>query len=107
MSNKVFKQHPRLKRYYETTDGTKFFDEGLAKNHAKTLKEKEVKTVKKGKNLEDKPNPMLAAKLRGEAISKMDTVAEVEKALEGETAKTVKEAGEARIEQLKLTENPE
>ena len=45
--------------------------------------------------------PMAQAKLRIEALEKLETVEAVEKALEGETAKSVKKAGEAKIEALK------
>lgn len=49
--------------------------------------------------------PMAQAKLRIEAIEKLETIEAVEKALEGESAKSVKKAGEAKIEALKTTEN--
>ena len=42
---------------------------------------------------------------RIEANDKLETIEEVEKALEGETAKTVKEAGEKRIEAIKASQN--
>ncbi len=43
----VFKKYPKLDRYYETSDGMKFFRENDARNHAKTLDDKSVKTVVK------------------------------------------------------------
>ncbi|HET8839740.1 MAG TPA: hypothetical protein VFM82_12190 [Flavobacteriaceae bacterium] len=55
-------------------------------------------TVKEPK--EKKENPIQAAKKRADAIAEMDRVENVEKALEGETAKSVIEAGENRIKEL-------
>lgn len=132
--NKVFKQHPNLKEYHETSDGTKFFNPHDAKNHAKSLKDNTVKTVKRGAASEpeadqktsksakaEKPaakstgkksdkvdskdlTPMAAAKLRVEAIEKLKTVKEVEAALEGETANSVKKAGQDRIAAIKAAD---
>ena len=135
--NKVFKKHPNLSKYYETSDGTPFFRDHDAKNHAKSLKDKTVKTVERGaepvkektvkavktsekveapktekaaktsdkKEVEKgKLTPMQEAKLRVDAINEMATIAEVEKALEGETAKSVRKAGEERIAAIKATD---
>lgn len=35
--NNIFKQHPDLAEYFETSDGEKFYKEDLAKNHVRTL----------------------------------------------------------------------
>lgn len=114
----VFTANPKLAKYYKTSDGVKFFREHDAKTHARTLKDKDVETVKRpagstAKDSEKKTaskaenpeggeelTPMQKAKLRVEAIEKMATVEEVEKALEEETAKSVIKAGKARIEAI-------
>lgn len=110
--NKVFKNHPHLKQYHETSDGVKFHTEDTARAHAKSLKDKKVKKVERSDEVLNKTeapnpqaskeqlNPMQAAKLRVEAVEKMGTVAEIEKALEGETAKSVLKAGAERIASL-------
>lgn len=41
----VFKQNPSLEKVYCTSDGTPFYQENDAKNHAKTLDNKTVETV--------------------------------------------------------------
>lgn len=45
MSKEIFEQHPNLEKVYCTADGTPFYQENDAKNHAKTLKDKSVETV--------------------------------------------------------------
>jgi len=118
----VFKAHPKLEKYFKTSDGTKFFQEHDAITHGKSLKDKTVEPVKRPAEVEaDEPvkkpgtkkpekdstpgelTPMQKAKLRIEAIEKMETVAEVEKALEEETAKSVKAAGQERIEAIEAS----
>lgn len=42
---KVFEQNPHLAKVYCTSDGTPFYQENDAKNHAKTLDDKAVETV--------------------------------------------------------------
>lgn len=143
--NKVFKDHPSLKKYHETADGTKFYDEDAAKTHARSLDNRKVKTVyrseAKAETKEEpvvtKPKvakvkkemivktvtaetaqtedtkdaevdskdltPMAAAKLRVEAIDKLNSIEEVEKALKDETAGSVKKAGTKRIAALKAS----
>ncbi len=118
----VFKSHPKLEEYFETSDGTKFFQEHDAKTFSRTLKDKSVKTVKRPAEVEaDEPvtktpadkstkgskpeglTPMQKAKLRIEAIEKMETVAGVEEALKEETAKSVIAAGKAHIEAIEAS----
>ena len=43
----VFKANPKLTKYFKTSDGVKFFRDHDAKTHARTLKDKEVETVKR------------------------------------------------------------
>lgn len=113
----VFELNENLEAYHQTSDGTKFFREYDAKSHARGLKDKEIKRVKrkdevseentdapakkekkasKGKSL----TPMQEAKLRAEAVDKLENVEAVKEALKDETAKSVIKAGEARIETL-------
>lgn len=103
----VFKAHPNLKSYFQTSDGVKFFTAHDAKTHARSLDDKSVEEVKRGSSKDNKtakskpePSSFEKAKLRIDAIGALETVEEVEKALEGETAKTVREAGEKRIEAI-------
>ncbi|MGJ5643208.1 hypothetical protein [Formosa sp. S-31] len=114
-TDKVFKRNPNLGRYFKTSDGTPFYKKEHAKTHARGLKDKSVEEVvkpvakveadskkaseKTEANLEDL-TPMQKAKLRIRAIKKLDTVEAVKAALEGETAKTVIEAGELRIKAI-------
>lgn len=44
-TDNVFKVHPALKKYHKTSDGTAFFQETDAKNHAKNLEDKTVETI--------------------------------------------------------------
>lgn len=43
--DKVFENHPNLKVYYKTSDGTAFYTESDAKLHAKSLENKNVVSV--------------------------------------------------------------
>jgi hypothetical protein len=43
--NPVFEANPSLDCYFKTADGSPFFTENAANNHAKTLKDKTVKAV--------------------------------------------------------------
>lgn len=45
--NKIFQNNPQLDVYFETSDGTPFYTENAAKNHAKDLKDKEVKRIER------------------------------------------------------------
>lgn len=116
--SKIFKNNPNLKHYFKTSDGMAFFHEHHANTHAKTLEDRDVEKVKRpkdkksaskdqdksqngNKNNGTQETAAQAAKRRKEAIVKLETVEEVEKALEGETAKSVINAGNARIEEIK------
>ena len=50
--NELFKTNPNLKEAFVTADGTAFYNNNDAKNHAKTLKDKTVETVYNPKELE-------------------------------------------------------
>lgn len=56
----TFKNHPDLQEYFETSDGTQFYKEDVAKNHAKSL---EDKTVKKVSRPEEKEKQLSAAEI--------------------------------------------
>lgn len=43
--NEIFEAHPKLDCYFETSDGSCFYTENAAEAHAKTLKDKKVKSV--------------------------------------------------------------
>lgn len=45
--NKIFQNNPQLDAYFETSDGMPFYTENAAKNHAKDLKDKEVKRIER------------------------------------------------------------
>lgn len=45
MKTKIFKLHPNLEVFYQTSDGTAFFKDHDAKNHAQTLKNKKVTAI--------------------------------------------------------------
>jgi len=49
---KIFKSHPNLEKAYITSDGTPFYQESDAKNHAKTLKDKSVEPIYNEKELQ-------------------------------------------------------
>ena len=82
----TFKLYPDLKSYHETSDGQKFFIPTDAANHARTLTDRTVEEVKRGSekkaaNDDQKDSKILAiqaAKLRKEAIEKLETVEAVE-----------------------------
>lgn len=108
MKDPVFNANPKLEQYFKTADGNAFFTEHDAKNHATSLKSKKVEKVERPfveENTKATPvkkdlTPMAKAKLRIVAIEKMETVADIEKALKGETASTVIKAGESKIRVL-------
>lgn len=106
----VFKTHPNLKSYHQTSDGVKFFTPHDAKVHARNLEDKTIKAVNRSANAENAPakkeskkalNPMQQAKADVKEIATLETVEAVEAALEGKTASTVLKAGEERIDAIK------
>jgi hypothetical protein len=50
--HKIFETNPDLKKAYITSDGTPFYQDTDAKNHAKTLKDKTVEPVFNEKELQ-------------------------------------------------------
>ena len=51
--HKIFQSNPNLKKAFITSDGTPFYQENDAKNHAKTLKDKTVEPVFNEVELQD------------------------------------------------------
>jgi hypothetical protein len=47
VNNDPFKMYPNLDVYYQTSDGTAFFTQNAAENHAKTLENKTVTKITK------------------------------------------------------------
>lgn len=45
--NEIFRNNPGLTEFYQTSDGTAFYTENTALNHARTLKDKSVLRVEK------------------------------------------------------------
>lgn len=99
--NKIFKEIG-ASVYFETSDGVKFYKEYDAEAYARKLENKQVVRVEEEKT----ETPKLSAEDRIKNIEAMTSVADVKKALEGERAKTVIEAGEAMIALLKEKELP-
>ena len=95
----VFKTYPKVDEFFETSDEQKFFNESDAKNHARKLKDKHISKLERGVEMA-KQSSKPSAEERIEAIGKLETVEAVNEALKGETAKTVKQAGEDRIAEL-------
>ena len=52
MKNEIFKANPQLDCYFETSDGECFFTDNAAKDHAKSLADKTVKTHHKSDYVE-------------------------------------------------------
>lgn len=105
-SQDVFKQNPKLESYFQTSDGNNFFKDFDAKNHAKSLKNKAIKEVKKG----DSKAVLLSsqdAQLSPEEVKKINDIKKlvsieaVKKALEKETSEAVKIEGAKKIEAIK------
>lgn len=100
MDKKLFENNPNITEYFETSDGSKFYTENLAKNHARDLKDKAIKTVERP---EEKVEKISAADII-ELAPEMD-IDEATEYLENENGldkprKTVVEALTSRIEEL-------
>ncbi|WP_233860997.1 hypothetical protein [Tenacibaculum piscium] len=99
MSKNIFKINKSLDVAYKTSDGTFFYTENNAKNHAKTLKNKKVIKLTR----EDETENSLTEEEKLQAIKVMDLVEDVESFIKEENAEVVLEAGMARIEAIKTT----
>lgn len=99
----IFKDNPALERFHQTSDGTPFFNDGDARNHAKTLKDKTVKVVNKSDvaaaPAEDKKaKPALAADVIA-AIEAAEDLAALEQ-YKDDTRPTVVAAFNKKTEEL-------
>lgn len=104
----LFKQYPEMSEYYQTSDGTPFFKEETANTHARTLKDKRVKTVYRpdepeNENDEDLPKTETAkeiiAKLAEMNLESAQDYLAAEESLEA-PRKTVVDAIQKRIAEL-------
>lgn len=102
MSN-VFERYPNLEKYFQTSDGEKFFTESPAYNHAKTLDNKKVETVER-KAAEEKPKTAaeIIAMVPDMDFETAEATLDAENSAE-KPRKSVVEALEKRIAEL---ENP-
>lgn len=71
--NKIFNDNPELKEFYATSDGTAFYYESDAKNHARTLENKQIEHCVRGGFVEKIP-----VKLQEAAKPEEDTAPEDE-----------------------------
>lgn len=68
MSRDTFKNNPDLQELFVTSDGTEFYKEDTAKNHARTLEDKSVNSVSRP---EEKEVQLTAAEIIA-SIPEMD-----------------------------------
>ena len=93
MKNEIFKANPQLDCYFETTDGECFFTDNAAKDHAKSLADKTVKTHHKSDYVEpteeveevvEPTEPVEEIEVTAEIVEPTEPVVSVEaKATEG------------------------
>jgi hypothetical protein len=53
--DQIFKSNPNLKEYFRTADGIAFFTDNAARNHARSLENKTITTVKNNKQEKGAP----------------------------------------------------
>lgn len=111
---KVFEQNPSLEKVYCTSDGTPFYQENDAKNHAKTLDNKAVETVYNESLLEVVDSEELSdsekemAEFEAAEKAKEEQAAADQKAKEEQEAADQKEAEEkAKLAESLLAFDPE
>lgn len=102
--NSVFKDNKNLKEYWETSDGTPFYTENMAKNHASGLEDKNVKHVERSESESESDSKQKSAADILALVPDMDLETakeylEADKALD-KPRKSVVEALEARIAEL-------
>ncbi|WP_271783873.1 hypothetical protein [Aquimarina algiphila] len=73
-TDKIFKQYPRLTKYFKTSDGFSFFSENAAETHARNLDNKNVKTIERGEFvvIDDLGDDTNLAKKEAEEKAKQD-----------------------------------
>lgn len=100
MSKDTFKDNPKLQEYFETSDGTAFYKEDTARDYARTLEDKSVKSVSRP---EEKETPLTAVEIIAQ-IPGMDideaTLSLTAENLLAKPRKSVVEALTAHIEEL-------
>ncbi|PCI11871.1 MAG: hypothetical protein COB73_00775 [Flavobacteriaceae bacterium] len=99
-----FKNNQEAKEIFVTSDGQAFVSGNYADLHANSNREGKKMKIVSFKTAEFETVKSLTAPERIAFINALETEAEVVEALEGETAKTVKEAGAKKIEELTKTE---
>ena len=109
--NKVFKQNPNLEKYFATSDGENFYNENDAKNYAKNLKDKTVKTVlnenfievEGSEELSDEGNEMAAFEADQKLAEEKKAQEEADQKLEADK-KAQEEADQKLAEEKKAQE---
>lgn len=91
--HKIFETNPDLKKAYITSDGTPFYQETDAKNHAKTLKDKSVEPVFNEKELQ-----VVDPEEMNEDDKEMAAFEAEEKAKEAQAQKEADDAAQAENE---------
>ncbi|MDK7376072.1 hypothetical protein QP519_11070 [Weeksella virosa] len=105
MSN-IFKNNPNLNVYYKTADGQAFYLFSDARNHAKTLGDKDVEAVTRVVSDEkDVREYAMNAKDSISAIKEASTVEELV-AFADDERKSVKEAYGKKLAELSVEDNP-
>ena len=101
MSKDTFKNNPDLKEYFETSDGTQFYKEDLAKNHARDLEDKTVKSVSRNEEKDEikMTAPEIVAMIPEMDLETANSYLDAESLL-SKPRKTVVEALETHIESL-------
>jgi hypothetical protein len=100
----AFECNPELNVLHATSDGQCFAKPNEARMHAKSLEDDKVQVHYRGsfEVVEEAPEeaPKLSAEERIAKINECATVEEVDLLMNGEKAKTVIAAGEAKIKEL-------
>lgn len=99
----VFKKYPNLEKYYQTSDGEKFFTESPAYNHAKTLENKKVETVERKAEVE---KPKSAAEIIAMVPEMELETAEATLEAENSMDKPRKSVVDALVKRISELENP-
>ena len=90
--HKIFESNPQLKKVYVTSDGTPFYQENDAKNHAKTLEDKTVEPLYNELELtvvdeeELTPEQIEMAEFEAQEKAKADAAAQEQERLDKEQA---------------------
>jgi hypothetical protein len=100
--HEIFETNPALKKAYITSDGTPFYQETDAKNHAKTLKDKTVEPVYNEKELQVVDEEELTdADKEMEAFEAEEAAKEAKAQKEAEEVAQAEKESEAKVELAK------